>query len=456
VIVGAEKFWILDPLYAALGHLLSWFYAIIPSFGVAIMLLTVAVSILRMPLVAKQVKSQAEMQKIQPELRRIQQKYKTDPQKRNEEMMRLYKEHSVNPFAGCLPLLLQMPLFIVLYRLILNLSRPEGPKHIPTGSDLYRALRAAGGEMKSFGMNLAEKASDVQGFGKLWPYLVLIGGVLGTGYYQQRQMTARLPKDGPANQQMLIMTKILPVFLAVVSWSIPAGVVLYFLVSNMWQIGQQAFLFKKKAAEEAATAASKGGKGSKGGGGGAAGAGGAGGRTGRRAGAGGGGGGGGGGRKPPSGGPSLAKAGDAVADGDGRGEGRGEAEGSAAPGSAEEPRGFFARLAKAMGTPEGPAPSGGRADRVDRERARAPRAPRADSGRKAGGKQGSGRPTSGKQDASSNGRGGGRGGGGGSGGGGKGSAGRSSGGNGRVTPRGGGGGRAQPKGTRSRNARRGK
>ncbi len=241
-ILAAEKFWILDPLYIALGTMLAWFYALLPSFGVAIMLLTAAVSLLRMPLVAKQVKSQQEMQRIQPELRRLQAKYKAEPQKRNEELMKLYKEHNVNPFAGCLPLLLQMPLFIVLYRLIMNLSS-QPPKHIPEGSDLYGALVESAGKMQSFGMDLAEAASTVQGLGKLFPYAVLIALVVGTGLFQQRQMTARLPKDA-INMQVQIMGKVFPVFLGFISFSIPAGVVLYFLVSNLWQIGQQAFLFR--------------------------------------------------------------------------------------------------------------------------------------------------------------------------------------------------------------------
>ena len=427
MIVAAEKFWILDPLYSALGHLVAWFYSVIPSYGVAIALLTMAVSILRMPLVAKQVKSQQEMQKIQPELKRIQTKYKADPQKRNEEMMKLYKEHKVNPFAGCLPLLLQMPLFIVLYRLILNLSRPEGPKHIPTGSELYGSLVESGGRMKSLGMDLAEKASEVKGFGTLWPYLVLIGLVLATGFYQQRQMTARMPKDG-ANQQMIIMTKIIPVFLAFVSWSIPAGVVVYFFVSNIWQIGQQAFLFRKKQAAEAG--ATGGGKGSKGGGGGGSG--------------GGGGGGGGGGRA--DGGAAKVKPGadgsggrDRAQDGDEGKDGGPEAE-------APEPKGLFARLAKAMGTPEDGAPRP-----ADRDR-RGGGGASGQTGRKSGG-------GSSKADRSSNGRGSrsgsGSGGSGSAGGGGRsGSSGRSGSGNGRVTPRG--GGRAQGKSTKSRNSRRGK
>ena len=93
-------------------------------------MLTITVRMLLIPLTAKQVKSQRAMQRLQPELKKLQAKYKGDRQKLNEEMMKLYKEHKANPLAGCLPLLLQMPLFIVLYRLIIDLSKVP-PKHIP-------------------------------------------------------------------------------------------------------------------------------------------------------------------------------------------------------------------------------------------------------------------------------------------------------------------------------------
>jgi YidC/Oxa1 family membrane protein insertase len=267
VLAASKKFWILDPLYAALGVVMAGFYAVIPSYGISIILLTVAVCILRMPLVAKQVTSQQEMQRIQPELKRIQAKYKSDPQKRNEELMKLYKEHNVNPFAGCLPLLLQMPLFIVLYRLILNLNH-KPPKHIPNTTRLYHDLVAAGGKMHDFGMDLAQRASAVHGFGHVWPYLVLIFLVIITGMYQQRQMTSRLPKDAMTGQ-MAVMGKIFPLFLGFISYNISAGVVLYFIVSNLWQIGQQAVLFRRQA--PAGAAASGGGGGGDGGGGGAGG-----------------------------------------------------------------------------------------------------------------------------------------------------------------------------------------
>ena len=138
----------LDWLYNALGTVLAFFYGLIPSYGFAIIMLTITVRVLLIPLTAKQVKSQRAMQHLQPELKKLQAKYKGDRQKLNEEMMKLYKEHKANPLAGCLPLILQMPLFIVLYRIIIDLSKVP-PQHIPIGSELYRALVESGGQARS-------------------------------------------------------------------------------------------------------------------------------------------------------------------------------------------------------------------------------------------------------------------------------------------------------------------
>ena len=236
-------FWILDPIYSAMGSVLAFFFSVVASYGVAIALLTVTVRIFLIPLTTKQVKSQQAMQRIQPELKRLQAKYKNDRQKLNEEMMKFYKENKVNPLAGCLPILLQAPLFIVLYRLILDLSDDGGPKHVPTDSKLYTSLLESGGEMVSWGFDLAKAASSVSGFGNAFPYYLLIAITVGTGYFQQRQMTSRMPKDG-MNQQMQMVAKIFPVIIGFVSLSVPAGVVVYFIVSNLWQIGQQAVTFK--------------------------------------------------------------------------------------------------------------------------------------------------------------------------------------------------------------------
>ena len=241
-LLAAEKFWILDPLYVSLGTLLAWFYSIAHSFGLAIVLLTVVVRLATFPLTAKQARSQQELQRLQPELKRIQAKYKNDRQKLNEEMMKFYKENKVNPFGGCLPVIVQFPVLIVLYRLILGLIDTP-PKHLPRTSAMYSALVESGGEMVSFGMDLAKKAGEVSG-AKQVPFLILIALVMATGYYQQRQMTARLPKES-RNSQMAMIGKIFPLMFGVISWTIPAGVVVYFLASNLWQIGQQAVMFRK-------------------------------------------------------------------------------------------------------------------------------------------------------------------------------------------------------------------
>src|SRR5687768_5407859 len=97
---------------------LAGLYGFVKSYGIAIILLTVAVRIIVLPLSIKQTRSMREMQRIQPELKKIQQKHKGDRTKMNEEMMALYKEHGVNPFGGCLPLLLQFPVLIALFYVV--------------------------------------------------------------------------------------------------------------------------------------------------------------------------------------------------------------------------------------------------------------------------------------------------------------------------------------------------
>jgi YidC/Oxa1 family membrane protein insertase len=333
-----------DLLFEGFSGLLAFFYSVIPSYGVAIILLTVAVRLLLFPLTAKQAKSMYAMQRIQPEMKRLQAKYKNDRQKLNEEMMKFYKENNVNPLAGCLPLLLQMPLFIVLYQVLQGLTRTviigavvvggsgagptleagrlayeggrvsagtveqgvltkgtlsdvtvlvdgeevgvvesakivngtvdsapvvdakglkvgdirnlkvEGgrvrgdPKYISKDTDLYQDLSKDAGKMEFATIDLARSAGDEHdGFGETLPYFVLVALVVATGYYQQRQMTARNPQAAQ-NPQAQMMGKIFPALFGVISLNIAAGVVLYFVVSNLWQIGQQAVIFRSLGA----------------------------------------------------------------------------------------------------------------------------------------------------------------------------------------------------------------
>src|SRR5260370_39774851 len=129
---------VFDPLYNAIGAVLAFFYSAVPNLGVAIILLTFAVMLVLYPLTAKQAKSMLAMQRVQPEIKKLQQKYKGDRQKLNEEVMKFYQENKINPLTGCLPLLVQLPIFFTLFRVLRD---PD--QHIPkTGSfaGLYRDL----------------------------------------------------------------------------------------------------------------------------------------------------------------------------------------------------------------------------------------------------------------------------------------------------------------------------
>jgi YidC/Oxa1 family membrane protein insertase len=101
-------------------HSLNFFYRIIPSYGLAILLVTFTLKIIFWPIQAKSISSMKAMQKFQPLMTKLREKYKDDPQKLNTEMMKLYKEHKINPFSGCLPMLVQLPVLIAFYRVLLN------------------------------------------------------------------------------------------------------------------------------------------------------------------------------------------------------------------------------------------------------------------------------------------------------------------------------------------------
>jgi YidC/Oxa1 family membrane protein insertase len=242
-----------NSLVDGMGAILAFLYSVVPNYGFAIIGLTVLVRLALFPLTAKQARSMQKMQLIQPELKRLQAQYKNDRQKLNEEIMKFYKENQVNPMAGCLPLVLQMPIFFALYQVLIS---PQ--KRLPTDSKLYQAFcgdlpvsQCKDPKGLSFlGMDLGESAAKVSGgFVDALPYFLLIALVVVTGYLQFKQTQSR--QTTQANPQMAMMGKIFPVMFAFISYSLPSGVVLYFLVSNAWQIGQQALIFRTMPAPPA-------------------------------------------------------------------------------------------------------------------------------------------------------------------------------------------------------------
>ena len=273
---------------------LTGFYAFIPSLGLAIILLTIAVRLLLLPLSIKQTRSMREMQRIQPEVKKIQQKHKGDRQKMNEEMMALYKEHGVNPFGGCAPLLLQFPVLIALFYVIRTplaymgfAAPPAPPKGILAApaefvarnvsglldtlqsSNLAADLMERAVDTFSFlGLNLAcsaanilqppsqtalDQATDAQrvltescgtGIDSALPYLVMVVLMGFTTWYQQKQMQAKQDQSNPQAAQMQMIGRIMPIMLMFFAYSFPTGVVLYWLTTNVWTIGQQRLIMQ--------------------------------------------------------------------------------------------------------------------------------------------------------------------------------------------------------------------
>ncbi len=236
---------VFNPIFNAMGTVLSWLYAIIPNYGIAIILLTILVRLVLYPLTAKQARSMIAMQRVQPEIKKLQAKYKDDKQKLNEEMMKFYKENKINPFGGCLPLLAQMPIFISLFRVL-----RDPAKYTPVNSAFHQNMCAGAGpkcaspQMDFFGMNLSTAAGGHHSsFAAALPYWLLVGGVAITAYLQQRQTMKNSPGGG--NQQAQIIGKVMPLIFVFISINLPAGVVLYFFVSNLWQMGQQELIIRK-------------------------------------------------------------------------------------------------------------------------------------------------------------------------------------------------------------------
>lgn len=247
---GFAELW--TGLLEGLGQLLSFLYDLVPSFGLAIILLTIGVRMLMLPLTVKQTRSMHAIQKLQPEVKKLQAKHKGDRQKTNEEVMKLYQEAGANPLGGCWPMLLQMPVFFALYRLFVDCGKfitragkkicaPGfiGVKYLPTGSALRTAM--IGGQAGFLGMDLGLTPTQVyraDGILPAIPYGIMILLMAATQWFSAKQMSSRQGADAqPAQAQM--MMRIMPVFLAFISLNFPVALTIYWVAGNLWTIGQQ-------------------------------------------------------------------------------------------------------------------------------------------------------------------------------------------------------------------------
>lgn len=263
-------------LLLGLGQLLAFFYDFIPSYGVAIILLTVLVRIALVPLAIRQVRFQAEMKqkapqmrKFQEEYKKIQQKHAGDRQKVYEEASKLQAEMGVNPMGqllGCMPMLLQMPIFFAMYKVLAGCPKGQminkiackagfgGTLYLPAGSALRAAIIA--GQAGFLGMNLGQSAMQVfraDGILSSAPYFALVAIMAVANWYSTKQMQASAPDD-PQTQQMQKMLKFMPLLFAFWSVNFPAGLTLYWTTFNLWVLGQQWVLTKQFKIGEVAPA----------------------------------------------------------------------------------------------------------------------------------------------------------------------------------------------------------
>ncbi|MBC2704743.1 membrane protein insertase YidC [Desulfobacula sp.] len=202
-------------------------HGVIPNYGIAIILLTILIKLIFWPLGTKSYKSMNKMKKVQPLMMEIREKFKGDKQKMNQETMALYKTYKVNPASGCLPLLVQMPIFFALYRMLYQAIELRHAPFIGWISDLSAPDRLF---EFNFAIPMMQAPHGI-------PMLTLL---MGASFLLQQKMT---PTTGDPMQAKMMM--LMPIFMTVLFINFPAGLVLYMFVNNIISMGQQYYIQKK-------------------------------------------------------------------------------------------------------------------------------------------------------------------------------------------------------------------
>ncbi len=251
-------------LEQALGTVLAFFYdLLVPPFdegtglGLSIILLTIFINLLVFPLTLKQTRATRAFQAIQPEIKRLQKEYKDDPQEMQKRLMELQKSAGATPGGCLLPLLVQMPIWFALFRLLRTplifvegstTVLVEGAAH-PVNPLSALGIALMDGTDKLFlGMNLRVTPSQAFSISLAVavPYLILMAIMVASQYVQQWHSTYGQvrPTDQKGAGAQQALTKIMPLFIGFISWNFPAGLVLYWTTSNLFRLGQQALIFK--------------------------------------------------------------------------------------------------------------------------------------------------------------------------------------------------------------------
>lgn len=214
-----------DALARPALHLLRFLHRLSGNYGVAIILVSILQKIVLHPLTAKSLRSMQAMKSLQPKIAAISERHKNNPQKKQQEVMGLYRKHGVNPLGGCLPMLIQIPIFVALYNAL---------------SSSVEMWRAPFLWIKDLSQPDALFAFDVWGL-KDYPFN-LLALFMGASMFFQQKMS---PPTSSDPQQAKLMLYMMPTMFVFMFWTFPSGLVLYWLVSNVLQMGQQYWLQKR-------------------------------------------------------------------------------------------------------------------------------------------------------------------------------------------------------------------
>ncbi len=253
--IGGAIMW---PLYMVTSFILAGFHNLFgavfgddsgASWALSIVGLTLVIRAALIPLFVKQIKSSRNMQLLQPKVRELQKKYGHDRERLAQETMKLYKDTGTNPFASCLPLLLQMPIFLSLFRLIDQAAK--GNRRGLLTEDQVSSLQNA----ELFGARIADtfmNPSLGESTNARILAAVLVIAMTATTFLTQRQlMSKNMPADalsGPYAQQQKMLLYVLPLVFAVGGVAFPIGVLLYWTTSNLWTMGQQFYVIRNNPA----------------------------------------------------------------------------------------------------------------------------------------------------------------------------------------------------------------
>jgi len=243
---------LLNPLYNAVSWVLlvfhnMWSVIFAPASGaawaLAIVMLVVLIRICLIPLFVKQIKAQRGLQLLQPQMKAIQTKYKNDRQKQSEEMMKLYKDTGTNPLSSCLPILVQSPFFFALFHVLSYVAKGQ-PVGVLNQATVDQARAAT-----VFGAPIAD--SFIHNQGSMTTRVVAAVMILlmtATTFTTQRQLMVKNQPLGQANpmmQQQKILLYVFPAMFAVFGINFPIGVLIYWLTTNLWTMGQQFYVIRR-------------------------------------------------------------------------------------------------------------------------------------------------------------------------------------------------------------------